>query len=116
MKRMSTEAYEKEEALLRKADLRREGGGGPEPPCLKPAGLGSPEIILVSFCLSCGCISYNRMSLDSYIILKKFLCNREDWCVNKILNVKLEIIFLKDKDFREPRFTYRSNYLNNQGN
>ena len=49
------------------------------------------------------------MSLDSYIILKKFLCNREDWCVNKMLNVKLEIIFLKDKDIREPRFTYRSN-------
>ena len=75
-----------------------------------------PEVMLVLLCLSWVCISYNRMSLDSYVILKKFVCNREDRCVNKTLNIKLEIICLKGKDFREPRFTYRSNYLNNQGN
>lgn len=38
--RMWTKAYEKEEALLRKAELRREGGGVPGLPCLKPSGLG----------------------------------------------------------------------------
>lgn len=40
VKRMWTKAYEKEEALLRKAELRREAGGVPGLPCLKPSGLG----------------------------------------------------------------------------